>query len=71
MSTFANTNKMPSIRRTSNNYYDDQIHYLSDTEDVTSSEQSDGVSMELEIAADTDVVSSEDDSYHDSSSTNL
>ena len=60
---------MPSIRRTSNNYYDDQIDDLSDTEDGTSFEQSDGVSTELETAADTDVTSSEDESCQDSSST--
>ena len=69
MSTFANINKMPSIRRTSNNYYDDQIDDLSDTEDGTSFEQSDGVSTESESAADTDVTSSEDESCQDSSST--
>ena len=60
---------MPSIRRTSNNYYDDQIDDLSDTEDVTSFEQSDGVSTESETAANTDVTSSPDESYQDSSST--
>ena len=40
-----------------------------DTDDVPSSEQSDVVSMVSEIATDTDVTSSEDDSDHDSSST--
>ena len=69
MSTFANINKMPSICRTSNNYYDDQIDDLSDTEDGTSFEQSDGVSTESESAADTDVTSSEDESCQDSNST--
>ena len=68
MSTFANTNKMSSSHRTSNNYYDNQRDDLMDTDDVPSSEQSD-VSMVLEIATDTDVTSSEDDSDHDSSST--
>ena len=40
-----------------------------DTDDVPSSQQSDAVSMVSEIATDTDVTSSEDDSDHDSSST--
>ena len=40
-----------------------------DTDDLPSSEQSDVVSMVSEIATDTDVTSSEDDSDHDSSST--
>ena len=40
-----------------------------DTDDVPSSEQSDVVSIISEIATDTDVTSSEDDSDHDSSST--
>ena len=40
-----------------------------DTDDVPSSEQSNVVSMVSEIATDTDVTSSEDDSDHDSSST--
>ena len=69
MSTFANTNKMSSNHRTSNNYYDNQRDDLMDTDDVPSSEQSDVVSMVSEIATDTDVTSSEDDSDHDSSST--
>ena len=69
MSTFANTNKMSSSHRTSNNYYDNQRDDLMDTDDVPSSEQSDVVSMVSEIATDTDVTSSEDDSDHDSSST--
>ena len=70
MSTFANTNKMSSSRHTSNNYYDNQRDDLMDTDDVPSSEQSNVVSMVSEIATDTDVTSSEDDSDHDSSSTN-
>ena len=41
MSTFANTNKMSSSHRTSNNYYDNQKDDLMDTDDVPSSEQSD------------------------------
>ena len=41
-----------------------------DTDDLSSSEQSDVVSMASEIATDTDVTSSEDDNDHDSSSTN-
>ena len=69
MSTFANTNKMSSSHRTSNNYYDNHRDDLMDTDDVPSSEQSDVVSMVSEIATDTDVTSSEDDSDHDSSST--
>ena len=69
MSTFANTNKMSSSCCTSNNYYDNQRDDLMDTDDVPSSEQSDVVSMVSEIATDTDVASSEDDSDHDSSST--
>ena len=69
MPTFANTNKMSSSRCTSNNYYDNQRDDLMDTDDVPSSEQSDVVSMVSEIATDTDVTSSEDDSDHDSSST--
>ena len=69
MSTFANTNKMSSSRRTSNNYYDNQRDDLMDTDDLSSSEQSDVVSMVSEIATDTDVTSSEDDNDHDSSST--
>ena len=40
-----------------------------DTDDLSSSEQSDVVSMVSEIATDTDVTSSEDDNDHDSSST--
>ena len=40
-----------------------------DTDDLSSSEQSDVVSMVLGIATDTDVTSSEDDNDHDSSST--
>ena len=40
-----------------------------DTDDVPSSQQSDVVSMVLEIASDTDATSSKDDSNHDSSST--
>ena len=40
-----------------------------DTDDLSSSEQSDVVSMVLEIATNTDVTSSEDDNDHDSSST--
>ena len=69
MSTFANTNKMSSSPCTSNNYYDNQRDDLMDTDDLPSSEQSDVVSMVLEIATDTDVTGSEDDSDHDSSST--
>ena len=69
MSTFANTNKMSSSRCTSNNYYDNQRDDLMDTDDLFSSEQSDVVSMVSEIATDTDVTSSKDDNYHDSSST--
>ena len=69
MSTFANTNKMSSSHRTSNNYYDNQRDDLIDTDDLSSSEQSDVVSMVSEIATDTDVTSSEDDNDHDSSST--
>ena len=69
MSTFANTNKMSSSHRTSNNYYDNQRDDLMDTDDLSSSEQSDVVSMVSEIATDTDVTSSEDDNDHDSSST--
>ena len=69
MSTFANTNKMSSSRCTSNNYYDNQRDDLMDTDDVPSSEQSDVVSMVSEIPTKTDVTSSEDDSNHDSSST--
>ena len=69
MSTFANTNKMSSSRRTSNNYYDNQRDDLMDTDDLPSSEQSDVASMVSEIATNTDVTSSEDDSDHDSSST--
>ena len=40
-----------------------------DTDDLSSSEQSDVVSMVSEIATDTDVTSSKDDNDHDSSST--
>ena len=40
-----------------------------DTDDLPSSEQSDVASMVLEIATNTDVTSSKDDSDHDSSST--
>ena len=40
-----------------------------DTDDVPSSQQSDVAIMVSEIATDTDVTSSEDDSNHDSSST--
>ena len=69
MSTFANTNKMSSSHRTSNNYYDNQRDDLMDTDDLSSSEQSDVVSMVSEIATDTDVTSSKDDNDHDSSST--
>ena len=69
MSTFANTNKMSFSRHTSNNYCDNQRDDLMDTDDLPSSEQSDVGSMVLEIATDTDVTSSEDDSDHDSSST--
>ena len=69
MSTFANTNKMSSSHRTSNNYYDNQRDDLMDIDDLSSSEQSDVVSMVSEIATDTDVTSSEDDNDHDSSST--
>ena len=69
MSTFANTNKMSSSRCTSNNYYDNQGDDLMDTDDLSSSEQSDVVSMVWEIAMDTDVTSSKDDNNHDSSST--
>ena len=69
MSTFANTNKMSSSRHTSNNYYDNQRDDLMDTDDLSSSEQSDVVSMVSEIATDTDVTSSKDDNDHDSSST--
>ena len=42
-----------------------------DTDDLPSSEQSNVVSMVSEIATDTDVTSSEDDSDHDSSSTDF
>ena len=66
MSTLANTNKMSSSHRTSNNYYDNQRDDLMDTDDLSSSEQSDVVSMVSEIATDTDVTSSEDDNDHDS-----
>ena len=69
MSTFANTNKMSSSRGTSNNYYDIQRDDLMDTDDLSSSEQSNVVSMVSEIATDTDVTSSEDDNDHASSST--
>ena len=69
MSTFANTDKMSSSRRTSNNYYDNQRDDLMDTDDLSSSEQSDVVSMVSKIATDTDVTSSEDGNDHDSSST--
>ena len=69
MSTFANTNKMSSSRHTSNNYYDNQRDDLMDTDDLSSSEQSDVVSMVSEIVTDTDVTSSEDDNDHDSTST--
>ena len=69
MSTFANTNKMSSSHRTSNNYYDNQRDDLMDTDDLPSSGQSNVVSMVSEIATDTDVTSSKDDSDHDSSST--
>ena len=69
MSTFANTSKMSSSCRTSNNYYDNQRDDLMDTDDLSSSEQSDVVSMVSEIATDTDVTSSKDDNNHDSSST--
>ena len=69
MSTFANTNKMSSSHPTSNNYYDNQRDDLMDTDDLSSSEQGDVVSMVSEIATDTDVTSSEDDNDHDSSST--
>ena len=58
MSTFANTNKMSSSCRTSNNYYDNQRDDLMDTDDLPSSVQSDVVSMVSEIATDTDVTSS-------------
>ena len=54
MSTFANTNKMSSSHRTSNNYYDNQRDDLMDTDNLSSSEQSDVVSMVTEIATDTD-----------------
>ena len=40
-----------------------------DTDDLSSSEQSNVVSVVLEIATDTDVTSSKDDNDHDSSST--
>ena len=70
MSTFANTNKISSSCCTSNNYYDNQRDDLMDTDDLSSSEQSDVVSMVSEIATDTDVTNSEDDNDHDSSSTN-
>ena len=66
---FCQHQKMSSSHRTSNNYYDNQRDDLMDTDDVPSSEQSDVVSMVSEIATDTDVTSSEDDSNHDSSST--
>ena len=69
MSTFANTNKMSSSHCTSYNYYNNQRDDLMDTDDLPSSEQSDVASMVSEIATDTDVTSSEDDSDHDSSST--
>ena len=69
MSTFANTNKMSSSRRTSNNYCDNQRNDLMDTDNLPSSEQSDVASMVSEIATDTDVTSSEDDRDHDFSST--
>ena len=41
-----------------------------DTDDLSSSEQSDVVSMVSKIGTDTDVTSSKDDNDHDSSSTN-
>ena len=69
MSTFANTNKTSSSRRTSNNYYENQRDDLMDTDDLPSSAQSNVVSMASEIATDTDITSSEDDSEYDSSST--
>ena len=48
---------------------DNQRDDLMDTDDLSSSEQSDVVSMVSEIATNTDVTSSEDDNDNDSSST--
>ena len=60
---------MTSSHRTSNNYYDNQRDDLMDTDDLPSSVQSNVVPMVSEIATDTDITSSKDDSNHDSSST--
>ena len=68
MSTFANSDKISSSHRTSNNYLDNdkQRDVFNDTDDVPSSEQSDVPSMVSEIATDTDEISNSEDDSDDS-----